>query len=119
AQFDLTLNTAEHDGGLSAGLTYATALFDPRTIERMAGHWLALLQAICANAAQRIAEVPMLDRAERQQILHGWNTTVADFPSEDCLHSLIEAQVRATPEAPALIFAAEQLSYAHLNARAN
>ncbi|EGH75091.1 amino acid adenylation, partial [Pseudomonas syringae pv. aceris str. M302273] len=37
----------------------------------------------------------------------------------DCLHSLIEAQVRATPEAPALIFAAEQLSYAHLNARAN
>ncbi|MDC3743164.1 amino acid adenylation domain-containing protein [Pseudomonas syringae pv. syringae] len=119
AQFDLTLNTAEHDGGLSAGLTYATALFDPRTIERMAGHWLALLQAICANAAQRIAEVPMLDRAERQQILHDWNATAADFPSEDCLHSLIEAQVRATPDAPALIFAAEQLSYAQLNARAN
>ncbi|MBP1122769.1 MULTISPECIES: non-ribosomal peptide synthetase [Pseudomonas] len=119
AQFDLTLNTAEHDGGLSAGLTYATALFDPRTIERMAGHWLALLQAICANAAQRIAEVPMLDRAERQQILHDWNATAADFPSEDCLHSLIEAQVRATPDAPALIFAAEQMSYAQLNARAN
>ncbi|MEX5617404.1 amino acid adenylation domain-containing protein, partial [Pseudomonas syringae] len=119
AQFDLTLNTAEHDGGLSAGLTYATALFDPRTIERMAGHWLALLQAICANAAQRIAEVPMLDRAERQQILHDWNATAADFPSETCLHSLIEAQVRATPDAPALIFAAEQMSYAQLNARAN
>ncbi|MGG5219897.1 amino acid adenylation domain-containing protein [Pseudomonas syringae pv. coryli] len=119
AQFDLTLNTAEHDGGLSAGLTYATALFDPRTIERMAGHWLALLQAICANAAQRIAEVPMLDVAERQQILHDWNATAADFPNEDCLHSLIEAQVRATPDAPALIFATEQLSYAQLNARAN
>ncbi|QVK34090.1 non-ribosomal peptide synthetase [Pseudomonas syringae] len=119
AQFDLTLNTAEHDGGLSAGLTYATALFDPRTIERMAGHWLALLQAICANAAQRIAEVPMLDRAERQQILHDWNATAADFPSETCLHSLIEAQVHATPDAPALIFAAEQMSYAQLNARAN
>ena len=119
AQFDLTLNTAEHDGGLSAGLTYATALFDPRTIERMAGHWLALLQAICANAAQRIAEVPMLDMAERQQIVHDWNATAADFPSEDCLHSLIEAQVRATPDAPALIFAAEQLNYAQLNARAN
>ncbi len=119
AQFDLTLNTAEHDGGLSAGLTYATALFDPRTIERMAGHWLALLQAICANAAQRIAEVPMLDMAERQQIVHDWNATAADFPNEDCLHSLIEARVRATPDAPALIFAAEQLSYAQLNARAN
>nr|WP_282706566.1 non-ribosomal peptide synthetase [Pseudomonas syringae] len=119
AQFDLTLNTAEHDGGLSAGLTYATALFDPRTIERMAGHWLALLQAICANAAQRIAEVPMLDVAERQQILHDWNATAADFPNEDCLHSLIEAQVCVTPDAPALIFATEQLSYVQLNARAN
>ncbi|MCK9741076.1 non-ribosomal peptide synthetase [Pseudomonas syringae] len=119
AQSDLTLNTAEHDGGLSAGLTYATALFDPRTIERMAGHWLALLQAICANAAQRIAEVPMLDVAERQQILHDWNATAADFPSEACLHSLIEAQVRATPDAPALVFATEQLSYVQLNARAN
>ncbi|MDU8573065.1 amino acid adenylation domain-containing protein [Pseudomonas syringae] len=119
AQFDLTLNTAEHDGGLSAGLTYATALFDPRTIERMAGHWLALLQAICANAAQRIAEVPMLDVAERQQILHDWNATAADFPNEACLHSLIEAQVRATPDAPALVFATEQLSYVQLNARAN
>ncbi|MDA7011674.1 amino acid adenylation domain-containing protein [Pseudomonas cerasi] len=119
AQFDLTLNTAEHDGGLSAGLTYATALFDPRTIERMAGHWLALLQAICANAAQRIAEVPMLDVAERQQILHDWNATAADFPNEACLHSLIEAQVRATPDASALVFATEQLSYVQLNARAN
>ncbi|KPX37649.1 condensation domain-containing protein, partial [Pseudomonas ficuserectae] len=68
-QFDLTLNTAEHDGGLSAGLTYATALFERSTIERMAGHWLALLQAICANAGQRIAEVPMLDAAEQQQIV--------------------------------------------------
>ncbi|MDU8628163.1 non-ribosomal peptide synthetase [Pseudomonas syringae group sp. 243L2] len=119
AQFDLTLNTAEHDGGLSAGLTYATALFERSTIERMAGHWLALLQAICANAGQRIAEVPMLDAAEQQQIVRDWNATAADFPGEHCLHSLIEAQVQATPDAPALIFAAEQLSYAQLNARAN
>ncbi|EPM60020.1 pyoverdine sidechain peptide synthetase III, L-Thr-L-Ser component [Pseudomonas syringae pv. actinidiae ICMP 19071] len=119
AQFDLTLNTAEHDGGLSAGLTYATALFKRSTIERMAGHWLALLQAICANAGQRIADVPMLDAAEQQQIVRDWNATAAQFPSEHCLHTLIEAQVQATPDTPALIFAAEQLSYAQLNARAN
>ncbi|EGH26614.1 pyoverdine sidechain peptide synthetase III, L-Thr-L-Ser component, partial [Pseudomonas amygdali pv. mori str. 301020] len=46
-------------------------------IERMAGHWLALLQAICANAGQRIAEVPMLDAAEQQQIVRDWNATAA------------------------------------------
>ncbi|EGH18464.1 pyoverdine sidechain peptide synthetase III, L-Thr-L-Ser component, partial [Pseudomonas savastanoi pv. glycinea str. race 4] len=58
-------------------MTYATDLFDAATIERMAGHWLALLQAICANAGQRIAEVPMLDAAEQQQIVRDWNATAA------------------------------------------
>ncbi|EPN14211.1 pyoverdine sidechain peptide synthetase III, L-Thr-L-Ser component, partial [Pseudomonas syringae] len=69
------------------------------------------------NASQRIADVPMLDAAEQQQIVRDWNATAAQFPSEHCLHNLIEAQVLATPDAPALIFAAEQLSYAQLNAR--
>ncbi|WP_143519625.1 AMP-binding protein, partial [Pseudomonas syringae] len=56
---------------------------------------------------------------EQQHVLREWNATAADFPGEACLHSLIEAQVCATPDAPALIFATEQLSYAQLNARAN
>ncbi|MCQ9473790.1 condensation domain-containing protein, partial [Pseudomonas alliivorans] len=93
AQFDLTLNTAEHEGGLSAGMTYATALFDRSTIERMAGHWQTLLRAICANPGQRIAELPILNDAERQQMLD-WNATAAAFPSEQCIHTLIEAQVQ-------------------------
>ncbi|MGX0955662.1 amino acid adenylation domain-containing protein [Pseudomonas viridiflava] len=118
AQFDLTLNTAEHDDGLSAGMTYATALFDRRTIERMAGHWRTLLRAICANSGQRIAELPIQNDAERQQMLD-WNATSAEFPSEQCIHTLIETQVQKTPDAPALIFAEQQLSYAQLNARAN
>ncbi|WP_122602656.1 non-ribosomal peptide synthetase [Pseudomonas viridiflava] len=118
AQFDLTLNTAEHDGGLSAGMTYATELFDRRTIERMAGHWQTLLRAICANPGQRIAELPILNNAECQQMLD-WNDTAAAFPSEQCIHTLIETQVQKTPDAPALIFAEQQLSYAQLNARAN
>ncbi|WP_449124152.1 amino acid adenylation domain-containing protein [Pseudomonas viridiflava] len=118
AQFDLTLNTAEHDGGLSAGMTYATALFDRRTIERMAGHWRTLLRVICANPGQRIAELPILNDAERQQMLD-WNATSAEFPSEQCIHTLIETQVQKTPDSPALIFAEQQLSYTQLNARAN
>ena len=118
AQFDLTLNTAEHEGGLSAGMTYATALFDRSTIERMAGHWQTLLRAICANPGQRIAELPILNDAERQQMLD-WNATSAAFPSEQCIHTLIEAQVQKTPDAPALIFDQQQLSYTQLNARAN
>ncbi|MCV4281991.1 non-ribosomal peptide synthetase [Pseudomonas capsici] len=119
AQFDLSLGTTEHAEGLSAGLTYATALFDGTTIERMAEHWLTLLKAICSNTRQRVSELQMQSEAERQQILQGWNDSAAAYPSEQCLPALIEAQVQATPDALALTLGSEQLTYRQLNRRAN
>ncbi|WP_372241582.1 amino acid adenylation domain-containing protein [Pseudomonas sp. SK] len=119
AQFDLTLDSFEHGQGISATLTYATDLFDASTIQQMARHWLNLLQGIVANPAQRVAELPLLDDGERQQILHGWNATQAAYPNERSIHQLIEAQVCATPDAPALVFGEQTLSYAELNCRAN
>ncbi|SHN30776.1 amino acid adenylation domain-containing protein [Pseudomonas asturiensis] len=118
AQFDLTLNTAEHAGGLSAGMTYATALFERSTIERIAQHWQALLRAICVNAECRVAQLPMLNAAERQQIVHEWNPAPSAYPTQ-CLPALIEAQVQATPHATALVLEREHLTYRQLNARAN
>jgi len=119
AQFDLTLETLEHEGGIGAALTWATALFDAATIERLAGHWRNLLQGICADAGQRVAALPLLDAQERQQILVDWNRSAAEYPRERCLSELFEAQVRATPEAVALVSGATSLSYAQLNRRAN
>ncbi|WP_095155656.1 non-ribosomal peptide synthetase, partial [Pseudomonas sp. Irchel 3E13] len=119
AQFDLMLNTVEQDNGLSASLTYATALFEADTIARMAEHWQNLLRGMVADAQQRIGELPLLGDAEQQHILRDWNATAAGFPSEACIQSLIEAQVAATPDAPALVFAGEELSYAEVNRSAN
>ncbi|MBX8519926.1 amino acid adenylation domain-containing protein [Pseudomonas cichorii] len=119
AQFDLSLGTTEHAEGLSAGLTYATALFDGTTIERMAEHWLTLLKAICIDARQRVSELPMQSEAERQQILQGWNDSAAVYPNEQCLPALIEAQVQATPYALALTLGSGQLTYRQLNSRVN
>ncbi|CAM3534691.1 non-ribosomal peptide synthetase [Pseudomonas floridensis] len=118
AQFDLTLNTVEHDGGLSAAMTYATALFEHSTIKRLADHWRMLLQAICTHAGLRVAQLPMLSADERQQLVHGWNPSPSAYPSQ-CLPALIEAQVHATPDATALILERERLTYRQLNARAN
>ncbi len=118
AQFDLTLNTAEHAGGLSAGMTYATALFERSTIGRIAQHWQTLLRAICVNAECRVAQLPMLNAAERQQIVHEWNPAPSAYPTQ-CLPALIEAQVQATPHATALVLEREHLTYHQLNARAN
>nr|WP_175653859.1 non-ribosomal peptide synthetase [Pseudomonas sp. Marseille-P9899] len=119
AQFDLTLDTLEHENGVGAAITYATALFDASTIERFARHWRNLLQGICADAGQRVAALPLLDGVERQQILVEWNRSEADYPREQCLPALFEVQVLATPDATALVLGDASLSYAQLNSRAN
>ncbi|WP_426811135.1 amino acid adenylation domain-containing protein [Pseudomonas sp. WOUb67] len=119
AQFDLTLETVEHEAGIAVSLTYATALFDKATIAQLAGHWQDLLAAIVAQPQQRIAELALLNAAQQQQVVHDWNRTQVDYPLEQCLQELIEAQVAATPDAPALVFAEQTLSYRELNGRAN
>ncbi len=119
AQFDLTLETFESSQGLAAAFQYATSLFDETTIARMARHWRNLLVAMVADAGQRVVELPMLALDEQTVLLEQWNSTVAEFPSEQCIQSLIEAQVARTPDGAALVFGEQSLTYAALNARAN
>ena len=119
AQFDLTLETLERDSGVGAALTYATALFDRATAERFALHWRHLLEGICAGVGQRVSELPLLAAAEREQILVEWNQSQLDYPRDHSLPALIEAQVRATPDALALVAADTSLTYAQLNRSAN
>ncbi|HET9387024.1 MAG TPA: amino acid adenylation domain-containing protein, partial [Gemmatimonadales bacterium] len=119
AKFDLYLALRESGAGLHGRWEYATDLFDASTIERMSGHLRQLLEAIVADPAQRIGHLPMLSAAERHQLLVEWNDTATDYPAERCIQQLFEAQVARTPEATALIFEDQRLSYAELNARAN
>ncbi|WP_313600505.1 non-ribosomal peptide synthase/polyketide synthase [Pseudomonas sp.] len=118
-QFDLTLDTYEKSGTLHAALTYANDLFDAPSIERMARHWISLLHAMVGDGEQRIGELPMLDADELQRVTHTWNQTAQTYPTERGIHHLIEDQVRATPDAPALQFGDTTLSYAQLDGRAN
>ncbi|SOP98103.1 amino acid adenylation domain-containing protein [Pseudomonas syringae] len=104
---------------LSLRFSYAREAFSEQHMAQLSAHFQQVLQALTHDAQAALGELALLSDREQQHVLREWNATAADFPSEDCLHSLIEAQVRATPEAPALIFAAEQMSYAQLNARAN
>ncbi|WDG44701.1 amino acid adenylation domain-containing protein [Pseudomonas synxantha] len=118
-QFDLTLDTYEKSGTLHAALTYANDLFDAPTIERMARHWISLLQAMVLDGAQRIGELPMLDAQEQHRLVHTWNQTAEPYPTERAIHHLIEDQVQRTPDAPALVFGTTTLTYAQLDSRAN
>ena len=119
AQFDLSLDTQETVDGLWATLTYATDLFDAATPNRMARHWQNLLQAMLDDPHQRVAQLPLLEPLEHQVIVEQWNDTAQDYRLEDSVQRQIEAQVRRTPNAQALVFGAQTLSYTQLNARAN
>ena len=110
---------ASRPKGLRLRWEYATDLFEASTIERMAGHFHVLLEAIVADPARRIGELPLLTEAERHQLLVAWNETAADYPRAGCIHQLFEAQVARTPDAVAVMCDDRQLTYAALNARAN
>jgi amino acid adenylation domain-containing protein len=119
AKLDLTLSMTETEMGLKGTIKYKTDLFDTATINRILGHWQTLLAAIALNSEQKIGELPLLTPAERQQILVDWNQTQVEYPQDRCLHQLVEAQAKKTPEAIAVIFREQKLTYRELNARAD
>jgi amino acid adenylation domain-containing protein/non-ribosomal peptide synthase protein (TIGR01720 family) len=118
-QFDLVLEMIEEDSFVLGIFKYNTDLFDGSTIERMAAHFQNLLSAIVDNPQQVVGELPLLSAAERQQLLVEWNDTASEYPGEQCIHQLFEEQVQRTPDAVAVVFETEQLTYQQLNHKAN
>lgn len=119
AQFELTLDTREDaNGNVRGSFTYAGELFEPGTIERMAGHYVKVLQALAEQPDQPVGEIALLTGSERQQLTQ-WGVNSARYPDTEPVHRLIEQQVQAHPDSTALIFGDAQLSYAELNQRAN
>ena len=119
AKFDLTLSMENTASGMVAVWEYNTDLFDSSTIERMANHWVILLEGIVANPQARISQLPLLSEVEQQKLLIDWNNTKVDYPQEKCIHQLFEQQVEQTPNAIAVVFENQQLTYRELNGRAN
>jgi amino acid adenylation domain-containing protein/non-ribosomal peptide synthase protein (TIGR01720 family) len=100
-------------------LAYDERRFDATAIFRMLGHVHTLLGGMLAAAEQSLGNLPLLTAAERQQCLVEWNTTQVPYPHDRCLPELFEAQVSRTPAAIAVIDAADHVTYAVLNARAD
>ncbi len=119
AKFDLRLDLWEIAQGLDGQIEYSTDLFDEATIARMAGHFQVLLEAIVANPDERLSKLALTTEAERRQLLVEYNDTALDYPVDIPVHRLFEAQVKRDPDAPAVAFGGERLTYAQLNRRAN
>jgi aspartate racemase len=119
ANFDLTLDAVERDGQLECQFESNADLFDEDRITRLLGHFENLLRGIAADPQARISDLPLLTEAERHQALIEWNDTDSDYPADRCVQELFEQQVESFPDAFALLFAAESLTYQQLNTRAN
>ncbi|WP_163997845.1 non-ribosomal peptide synthetase, partial [Pyxidicoccus caerfyrddinensis] len=119
AKFDLELTLEETPEGFHGGLHHAADLFDASTVARMATHLQSLLAAACEDATRPLASLTLMSAEEERQVLVEWNATARDFPRDTCAHLLFEAQARRTPEATALRFGEEALTYRELDARAN
>ncbi|HEY0553140.1 MAG TPA: amino acid adenylation domain-containing protein, partial [Thermoanaerobaculia bacterium] len=119
AQFDLTLSLIQWENEVSGFLEYSSDLFDRATIERLLGHYQVLLAAAVETSERSVGELPLLTADERRQITEEWNDTAVAWPRETLIHELVERRAAARPEAWAVGFGAERLSYGELDARAN
>ena len=117
--FDLTLFAYDEQKEFKLILEYNTDIFASATIERLLGHYINLLEGAVADPETRISELPLLVEAEEQQLLIDWNKTGQEYPKEKSIHELFEEQVERTPEAKAVIFGTEEMSYRDLNRQAN
>ncbi|WP_301647756.1 non-ribosomal peptide synthetase, partial [Streptomyces arenae] len=118
-RFDLVVTLGEADGTLVGELQYSTALFDPETIERLAGHLIVLLDAVATDADRRIGDLPLLTAPEREDALNGWNDTSRVLPSVGGVHELIAARAAEAPQATAVVCGEASLTYGELMERAN
>lgn len=114
----LTIQVAAQ-GGLS--LWYDETRLNAETANTLCQRLQRVLDALSDASAQdtRLGRLPVMSEAEREQVLYGWNNTRCDYERQTCVHQFFEQQVQRTPDATAVVFEGESLSYAQLNRRAN
>ncbi|HUS13006.1 MAG TPA: amino acid adenylation domain-containing protein, partial [Pyrinomonadaceae bacterium] len=119
AKFDLTLFVTETNTGLNCRFEYNTDLFDQRTIQSLLQRFEILLESIVGNPDEPISRIPLLTATERQLLLVEWNGPRREYPKNECVPELFEAQVARTPDAVAVVCGRERWTYAELNRKSN
>ena len=117
--FDLDAIVREDRDGLRVRFDYSRDLFEKATIHRMLQSFRMVLESIASDPQQRLSELSLMSDAQRHQIQVEWNRTTADYPSESTIHELFEQQVERSPDAVALTFEDQSLTYREVNRRAN
>jgi amino acid adenylation domain-containing protein len=119
SKVDLIIVVDDRGDSVFGPITYNPDLFDTGSITSMIGHWETLLADASTHPDKPISELAILTQPERHQILLEWNDTYKNYPTDICLHEMIEQQVERTPRAPAVVYREKTLTYRELNERSN
>ncbi len=121
AKFDLQVTVSDDATaeGYLVDLTYATDLFDARTMESFAERLTRILTAVVTEPALPVGDVALLDDAERTDVLVTWNATEHALGDAGTLVDLFAEQVRRSPDAVAVEFEGETLTYGEFSERVN
>lgn len=116
---DLSITLAHSDGRINATLKYDSTTIAQEDAERLARHYTELLDQVVERADRRLSEISFLTAEERRLVLDDWNATDVTFELPDSIQALVEVQVAARPEAPAVVFEGQEMSFAAMNDLAN
>ena len=119
SMFDMSWFAIEVAGGLQIRCEYSSDLFDESSIARALEHFENLLGGIAEAPAQTLSQLPLLGREELDRLLIEFNASERRYTPDCCIQSLLEARADSHPQATALVFEAERISYRELNERAN
>ncbi|MEL6558318.1 MAG: amino acid adenylation domain-containing protein [Bacteroidota bacterium] len=119
SKFDLTMTVNEIEGNFSIDINYCKDLFKEATILQLFTHFQKLLTAVVETPTVQLSSITMLEEEERHQLLNVFNDTSVNYPHDQTIVDLIEEQVMKTPEATAVVYEGESLSYQQLNERSN
>ena len=119
AKFDLLLGMSQRPTGLNTTWEYSTELFDDQTAVRIGRHFEKLLESIAESPERAITRLPMLLDEERHVILSQWSRAPVAFPQDKLVKDLFEDWAKRVPDADAVVFGPDRLTYRQLDERAN
>lgn len=115
AMYDLNFFMVERPEGWRFSCEFNTSLFERATVTRMLGHFVRIVDTLVANESRKISELPMLEEAERLELLTSRNSTACDYPREASASDLFSAQAQRAPQSVALVCGERSLTYAELD----
>jgi amino acid adenylation domain-containing protein len=118
-KFDLEVHLSDTAEGVKGAFVYSPDLFEPTLIARMVDHFERLFEKTMGNPDKQLSALSLLDEAEYRQVVEEWNDTAVVFPDASCIHEVFEQEVEQRPNAIAVEFERENVSYQELNRRAN